>query len=238
MKAMTYVAIAPFAYAALAYLVLPALWRRYDRENLVANAFVSRTSEGIAGDPFNVGLVGDLPDILGAMDAAGWHVAAPITFASCIRVVGSVALNRSYRDAPVSSLFYEGRKQDLAFEKEVGTSPVRRHHVRFWKAPGKGVQGHAVWFGAATLDRNIGISRYTGQITHHIEPDVDTERDHLIGDLMSTGRLTGTYTIFGSGPTLNGRNGGGDWYYTDGKMLVAILKSSKPQDKLPLPAYE
>ena len=33
--------------------------------------------------------------------------------------------------------------------------------------------------GGATFDERVGLSHTTGQITHHIAPDVDTERDHL-----------------------------------------------------------
>ena len=31
------------------------------------------------------------------------------------------------------------------------------------------------------------------------------------------------YEIAGVGPTLNGRNGGGDPYFTDGEALIAVL---------------
>jgi hypothetical protein len=34
-------------------------------------------------------------------------------------------------EAPVSTLYLFGRKEDLAFEKPVGGSPKERHHVRF-----------------------------------------------------------------------------------------------------------
>jgi hypothetical protein len=31
------------------------------------------------------------------------------------------------------------------------------------------------------------------------------------------------YSVSGIGPTLNGRNGGGDWYYTDGEIEIAVI---------------
>jgi LssY C-terminus len=37
--------------------------------------------------------------------------------------------------------------------------------------------------GSATFDRGVGLSRYTGQVTHHIAPDIDAERDALTDDL-------------------------------------------------------
>ena len=83
---------------------------------------VTRTAQGIPGDPINVGLVGAKADVLCAMHAAAWYPADPITFRSSVEIIGSVVLDRPYRDAPVSSLFYDGRREDLAFEKPDGAS--------------------------------------------------------------------------------------------------------------------
>ncbi len=67
------------------------------------------------------------------MHAAGWYPADPITLKSSIEIVGSVLLDRPYRDAPVSNLYYLGRREDLAYEKPIGASADRRNHVRYWK---------------------------------------------------------------------------------------------------------
>ena len=90
--------------------------------------------------------------------------------------MGGVLLHRPYPTAPVSPLFYDGRREDLAFQKPDGTSPARRHHVRFWRVLDSGEEGPPVWLGAATFDRSVGLSRYTGQVTHHIGADIDAER--------------------------------------------------------------
>ena len=211
-------------YAALAYIVLPSLWRHYEHQpGLAATPTVTHTGEGIPGDPLNVGRVGARQEIAEAMKRAGWSPADPITIKSGVEVAESVVLHRSYRTAPVSNLYYEGRKEDLAFEKQIGASPAQRHHVRFWKVLERGVEGRNVWLGSATLDRYVGLSKYTGQITHHIDSDIDAERAKLVGDLTAAGRLTTIYTVSGIGPTLNGHNGGGDWYYTDGEILIGVI---------------
>ena len=116
-----------------------------------------------------------------------------------------------------------GRKQDLAFEKLVNDNARRRHHVRFWKAPELGRGGVPFWIGAVTFDRSVGFSHRTGQITHHIAPDVDAERDALIDGLYQKGWLTELFQVTGVGATLLGRNGGGDRYYTDGELTVGVL---------------
>ena len=119
-------------YTALAYLALPALWSHYEHQRGLANLpMVTRTAQDIPGDPINVGLIGDKRDVLCAMQAAGWYPADRVTARSSIEIAGSVLLDRPYHRAPVSPLFYLGRAEDLAFEKPVGDSADRRHHVRF-----------------------------------------------------------------------------------------------------------
>ena len=129
----------------------------------------------------------------------------------------SVVFDRPDTEAPVSTLLYDGRKQDLAFEKPVGESADQRHHVRFWRTKPAADDPRPLWLGAASFDRGVGLSHDTGQITHHIGPDLDAERDNLMRDLENAGQLQSTYEIPGSGATTTGRNGGGDPFFTDGE---------------------
>ena len=69
----------------------------------------------------------------------------------------------------------------------------------------------------------MGFSHYTGQVTHHIDADIDAERDLLIDDLTNTHAVTTLYQVSGVGPTINARNGGGDTYYTDGEIQIAVI---------------
>ena len=168
------------AYTLIAYLVLPAFWTHYEHQRgLAALPMVTRTAQGIPGDPINVGLVGDSKDVVCAMHAAGWYPADPVTLRSSIEIAGSVLLDRPYRGAPVSNLYYLGRREDLAFEKPDGNSADRRHHVRFWKVLDAGQENRPVWLGDATFDASVGVSRYTGAITHHIAADVEIGRAHV-----------------------------------------------------------
>ena len=218
------------AYVLMAYVVLPLAWERYEHQPRLADVpMVTRTAEGIPGDPLNVGLVGAEEEVIGAMHAAGWEPADPITLRSSLEIIGSVVLDRPDVQAPVSALYVEGRRQDLAFEKPVGHSADQRHHVRFWKVLEAGEEGRPVWLGAVTFDRGVGLSHTTGEVTHHIAPDVDRERDLLIADLAGAGRLQAVYQVTGVGPTLDGRNGGGDPYHTDGELTVGrLVAAGKP----------
>jgi hypothetical protein len=229
------------AYTIAAYLVLPAIWTHYEHQKGLASLpMVTRTAQDIPGDAINVGLIGNEKEVLCAMNGAKWFPADPVTFRSSIEIAGSVLLDRAYPDAPVSPLFYLGRREDLAFEKPAGKSADRRHHVRFWKVLDKGEEQRPVWLGAVTFDKGVGVSHFTGAITHHIDADIDAERDGLATDIERAGMATAKYQVTGVGPTLTGRNGGGDPYYTDGEVWILRLvedcrKQTGPVVTLPSP---
>ena len=211
-------------WAICAYILAPFVWRHYEHQHDLAGlSMVTHTKAGIPADPINVGLVGSQEDVLCAMHEAGWYPADPVTLKSSIEIIGSVLLDRPYRGAPVSPLLFENRREDLAFEKPVGKSADRRHHVRFWKALDRGEEGRAVWLGAITFDRGVGFSHDDGRITHHIAPDIDAERDLLTDDLKAAKVVTTIYEIAGIGPALDGRNGEGDRYVTDGEIKISVL---------------
>ena len=211
-------------YGALAYVFLPFLWKHYEHQKALAGlSMITRTAADIPGDPINVGLVGSKEDVLCAMHAAGWFPADPITLRSSLKIIGSVVLDRPYRDAPVSYLYYDGKREDLAFEKPAGKSADKRHHVRFWQAIDSGQEGRPVWLGAVTFDRGVGFSHRDAEITHHIAPDIDAERDLLSDDLKDAHVVESAYEVSGIGPTINAHNGEGDSYYTDGEIKFSVL---------------
>ncbi|TCU14653.1 LssY C-terminal domain-containing protein [Rhizobium sullae] len=215
-------------YLLLAYFVIPEIWVFHDADRVAKlGNMVTTTAQDIPGDPVNVGLVGSKEDVVRAFAAAGWDPADKITLRTSIDIGLSVVLDRPDLDAPVSPLFFEGRKQDLAFEKPVGKSADERNHVRFWLTKQPGEDNRPLWFGSASFDRGVGLSHDTGQITHHIGPDIDAERNLVIGDLLKAGQLLSSYEIDGIGATRTGRNGGGDPYFTDGKALIGVLRTKK-----------
>jgi LssY C-terminus len=213
----------------LAYLILPALWRHNEHHPALENApKTTLTAQGIPGDPLNVGLIEIEQEIVRAMLGSGWDAADPVTLGSSIGIARSVLRDRPYVDAPVSSLFVFGRKQDFAFE-----NASHRHHVRFWKSTEYGHGETPLWIGAVTYDRSVGLRHRTGQITHHIGTHVDAERNGLFADLGGNGWLTEECQVTGVGATLLGRNGGGDRYYMDGELTIGVLGKDKSREGSP-----
>src|SRR5262245_50960172 len=136
-------------YLVGAYVLLPALWRLYaDRHPSLEDVpGITHTKSGIPGDPVNVALIGTKADVEQVMKAAGWSSAAPLSVRSDLEIAADSVLKRSDPDAPVSSLYLFGRKEDLAFEQAVGDSPRHRHHVRFWQTDQAGGDGRPRWVG-------------------------------------------------------------------------------------------
>ena len=212
-------------YIAIAYWLIPFGWHEYSKDHpaFTDNPRLTATADGHPGDPLNVSLMGDEAAVEAIMAKAGWVRALNLGVFNDLAIAADSVLDRSDPNAPVSSLYLFGRRQDMAFEKPVGHSPRRRNHVRLWRQDKPANNGDPVWIGAASYDDAVGLSHTTGEITHHIAPDIDTERDRLAADLEATGDLADNYLVPDFHTVLEGRNGGGDRWVTDGALWVGVI---------------
>jgi len=212
------------AYLVVAYVVMPRFDRRKVRRGpaLAGNLHLTHTKTGLPGDPLNIEVIGSEEELILGMNAAGWNPADPLTFHSSVKIAVDTVFKKPDDKAPVSSLFLFGRKEDLAFEKPVGGSPKERHHVRFWRTH-ETADERPVWIGSAAFDVGVELSRTTGEVTHHISPDVDAERDLLSADLTKATRVAATRWIDGYHKERQGTNGGGDPWRTDGRLALVTL---------------
>jgi hypothetical protein len=215
------------SYVAVAYLFLPQIWKTYARlhPSFDDNPRLTETGDGHPGDALNVALTGTESQLKTIMEAAKWYPADPLGLRSDLRIGADTVLKRPYDEAPVSKLFLYGRPEDFAFEQPVGDDPRHRHHVRFWRSQ-KTDQGRPIWVGAATYDERVGLSHTTGQITHHTAADIDAERAHVFETLEVTGGLAEMYKVPSFHKQLEGKNGGGDRWCTDGALWVGVIKES------------
>ena len=219
----------PAIYLLVAYLVMPRIdqWQSRRHPDMAAGEHLTQTKTGLPGDPLNIALVGHEDDVIRTLLAAAWVPANELSMRSSVRIAVDTVIDKPDPNAPVSNLYLYGRKEDLAFEKPIGHSPRERHHVRFWRSD-KTDHGRPVWMGAATHDLGVELSRTTGEVTHHISPEVDAERDLLLADLTQTRRVSDTRWIAGFHQLLQGRNGGGDRWHTDGRLPVVTLAPVNP----------
>lgn len=186
--------------------------------NFPAYPKITHTRSGAAGDPINLVFVGTKDQIMHSFQQAGWLLPDPITPQTSAKIAADSLAHRSYPTAPVSNLYVFGRVQDLAFEKP--TNDVQnRGHIRIWKTDTL-IGGQPVWVGAASYDSGIELSGTNHLPTHHIAPTVDLERNTVGADLEKTGLAKEEADAAFTPPILSARNGGGDYYASDGNVLV------------------
>ena len=223
-------------YVLAAYVILPPVVRASVavlRGNRIPR--VTRAADGLPADPVNVVLIGSQEQLRSAFAAAGWHVADRLTLRSATRMAVSFVLDRSYPTAPFSALYLFGRRQDIGFQEDVGDSPRKRHHIRFWAAnidPESGTGDLAywtrrwridpseshIWVGAGTTDTGFGLQSMTWQISHRVDRHADTERDYIVGALRKAGLITDERFIEAGAPV-------GTRFVTDGRIFHARLVS-------------
>lgn len=200
------------------------------------------TPDGLASDPLNIGIIGTRRELINTMQDAGWLVADPHSLQNVIHLVLTTFLKRSYPNAPVSSLYLFGRKQDIAFEAQPNGSSSTRHHVRFWattyddkkKFSIKTIHWHnrskhifgdnLLWVGAASKDVGVSIIRHNFQPSHMIHPDTDKERELIVNQVQKIGLAKKIDMIKLDNPyKLVNRVWRGS-LHSDGKMKIVTLK--------------
>jgi hypothetical protein len=184
------------------------------------NEFVTYTRGRVPCDPVNVALVATPGELSEAFASMGWCLSRRTDLVSSAAMVACVALNLPYDHAPVSTLYLNGRGQDLCFEQVEG-SPRRRHHIRLWRSDQCAPDGRPIWLGAATHDCGLKPCLH-GLVMHRIDPNLPAERDRLLQGLQTAGWLRTSGTLGMSGAVF-GRNATGDRYFTDGRIMLGFL---------------
>ena len=201
----------------------------------------STTPDGFACDPVNVGVVGTRKQLEELMIAANWFKADSRSLHSLSKIVISILLRQPYHQAPFSNLYLFGRPQDIGFELPIGTSPLKRHHVRFWAASRPGGESQheheyfwkrhyqprsaerLLWVGAASMDVGIGIIRHNAQFTHDIHHDTNAERDFVVEQLKDTGLVKRTRVIQAGKPYRLHNRVPTRYMTADGKLTICEL---------------
>lgn len=176
------------------------------------------------GDPLNLVIIGDSGMLFPPFVRRGWHSSEESYLGSIWKTINSFLFGKHYRYSPVSSLFYQGRKQDLALQKARGTIH-QRNHMRLWLTDFT-YRGKEVWVGQISRDIGVRFTLHTPTFTtHKIDPDIDEARTALMEDMLFSQGLFRIGFVKGVGQkTLQapGYNLTGDTYFSDG--LRAVLE--------------
>jgi len=187
----------------------------------------TRVKSGTPGDPVNIAFEGTQSQIMAAFEKIGWVKADPLSVRDDIRLAKAFLAHQSYPTAPVSNLYLFNRPEDIAVEHELG-SVSTRHHARFWDTGRQDAGTHMeLWIGDCSEDTNVEPLRKHGIIvgtTHHIDPNLDRERDYIFALMKKASVISSLVIEPGMGRTTNGRNAGGDPFSTDGRVDLILLK--------------
>jgi len=194
------------------------------------------TGDGLPGDPVNLALIGTFDELREAFAKVGWHEADALSLSSSWGMVKAFVLNKPYPKAPFSTLYLFGRGQDIGFQKAIGKSPRKRHHVRFWAkclteaetvddvfwhgTNRPDTRERVLWVGAGTKDTGFSLTRLTFQITHATDADTNAERDFIMGELVRHSTI-GVVDLYEAGEEISA--GTVNHYVTDGIIAVAPL---------------
>ena len=189
---------------------------------LAALPLTSTTSKGAPDSPVNLLFVGSESSIRRSIDRAEWTEGT----ASMSRSLAGGLLKMARLRAPdvfppVSPEYLFGRAQDSAFLQQL-TFLRSRHHFRLWKAPFTGPGGQQVWAGTANLDASLVFLRR--RFVHRIDPEIDRERDYILGTLGSGPDVVRAVRIGRKAAIRAGADSNGSRYHSDGRILVIYFR--------------
>jgi hypothetical protein len=192
-------------------------------ETLVNSIPFQTTAEnsGKPSDLTSLMFIGSREQVEAVFAAAGWSTAEVLNATSGMETVRAIAEQRSYKEAPMSTLLLEDQKPDLVFQKQLNTF-AERHHLRIFHRTEK-FQEREVWVCAATHDIGIDFSPENRTFIHKIDSAIDRERAKVFFDLLYTGKVTGIALVDRPKTPKSTGNATGDKIETDGKMAVLLL---------------
>ena len=181
------------------------------------------------GDPLNLVMIGNIDEVLAAMSRAGWSFTHRIDLKTIRRMLGAALAGGAYAVAPVSSLYFKGRPQDLALQRARNTI-MQRNHLRLWLAPFR-FEDRSIWIGQISRDISVKATTKSPTLTTHvIDPNVDEAREHLLQSLMVAGAIDRFAFVSGGdavAPSSPLSNLTGDPYFTDGLRFVVFLSGNQ-----------
>jgi hypothetical protein len=180
--------------------------------------------QGNPGDMVNYALIGTEDQVTKAFAAAGWVQVDKTTQDAVLHGLVSTLSHAAYTEMPMSTLYLFGRSQDLSYARADPLAVAAiRHHLRVWKTT-QMVGGQPLWVGSATHDNGFEKDQRNGGITHHIDANVDQERDFLEQSFSGAGVIAGAAYVMPSNPLTTAKTATGGTFESDGRIVVMDLK--------------
>lgn len=188
----------------------------------------SLSFSGRPSEPINLLIIGTRPQIEAAFRRVGWVEAVPISASNWVKAFWAGVRNKSYPDGPMTPFYIATTPNDLSFQCETDRHSFReRHHLRLWETNLRAEAGLGVWLATASFDRSLRLFHGAKMPFHHIDPDLDAERDLIAEGLVKIGaREVGRFHMT---EKLKGRNIYHDRYFTDGQIVALDLSRVKDE---------
>jgi hypothetical protein len=180
--------------------------------------------QGNPGDMVNFAIVGTQDQVQKAFTAAGWTGVDKTTQDAIVHGLLATLSHEAYTEMPMSILYLFGRPQDLSFARADPLAVAAiRHHLRVWKTT-ETVDGKPLWVGSATHDNGFEKDQRNGSVTHHIDPNIDVERDFIQQSFAAAGVLAGAAYVTPSNPLTTAITATGGSFHSDGRIVVMALR--------------
>ena len=180
--------------------------------------------QGNPGDMVNYALIGTQDQVTKAFAAAGWVQVDKTTQDAVVHGLISTLSHAAYTEMPMSTLYLFGRSQDLSYARADPLAVAAiRHHLRVWKTT-QTVGGEPLWVGSATHDNGFEKDQRNGGVTHHIDANVDQERDFLEQSFSGAGVIAGAAYVMPANALTTAKTATGGSFESDGRIVVMDLK--------------
>ena len=180
--------------------------------------------QGNPGDMVNFAIIGTQDQVQKAFASAGWTTVDKTTQDAIVHGLIATLSHEAYTEMPMSTLYLFGRPQDLSFARAdpIAVAAIR-HHLRVWKST-ETVDGKPLWVGSATHDSGFEKDQRNGSVTHHIDPNIDEERDFIEQGFADAGVITGAAYVTPSNPLKSALTATGGSFHSDGRIVVMALR--------------
>jgi hypothetical protein len=179
---------------------------------------------GSPGDRVNFIIVGSRNRVTEAFQRAGWVQVDKDVTSTVVQGILNTIQKKSYVTMPMSTLMLFGRGQDFGYAQgDPVTVVAARHHFRLWQAPFD-LGGSTVWAGAGTHDMGFDKDQRNNGLTHHIDPNVDLEREFIVSSLKGTGLVVKSEYLTPANPVTTAKTAHGEEFHSDGRTMIIYLQ--------------
>jgi hypothetical protein len=180
--------------------------------------------QGNPGDMVNFAIIGTQDQVQKAFTAAGWTGVDKTTQDAIVHGLLATLSHEAYTEMPMSILYLFGRPQDLSYARADPLAVAAiRHHLRVWKST-ETVDGKQMWVGSATHDNGFEKDQRNGSVTHHIDPNIDEERDFIEQSFAAAGVISSAAYVTPANPLKTAVTATGGSFHSDGRIVVIALR--------------